>query len=67
MIARLAGIILPVFAVIALGYLWGRRNRPDMTTVNRLSMNVLGPALIFSALSSRDFDLHDSWPLMIAA
>lgn len=67
MIARLAGIILPVFAVIALGYLWGRRNRPDMTTVNRLSMNVLGPALIFSALSSRDFDLHDSWPLMIAS
>lgn len=67
MIERLAGIILPVFAVIALGYVWGRRNKPDMATVNRLSMNVLGPALIFSALSSKAFDFHESRVLMIAS
>ena len=67
MIERLAGIILPVFAVIALGYVWGRRNKPDMLTVNRLSMNVLGPALIFSALASKAFDFHESRVLMIAS
>ncbi|MEO6928917.1 MAG: AEC family transporter [Casimicrobiaceae bacterium] len=67
MIERLVGIILPVFAVVALGYVWGRRNRPDMSTVNRLSMNVLGPALVFSALASRDFDLHGSRVLMLAS
>src|SRR6185503_2111682 len=66
-IARLAGIILPVFLVVALGYAWGRRARPDMQAVNRLSMNLLGPALIFSALASKDFDVHANGVLMIAA
>jgi len=54
---RILGIILPVFLVVALGYVYARRARPDMTWVNRISMNVLAPALIFTALSSKDFDL----------
>ncbi len=58
MLERILGIILPVFAVIALGYLWGRRVKPDMGQVNRISMNVLAPALIFSALSSKAFDVR---------
>lgn len=60
MIERLAAVIIPVFSVVALGWFWGRRVKPDMSVVNRLSMNVLSPALIFSALSSRSFDLWDS-------
>jgi len=58
MLERILGIILPVFSVIALGYLWGRRVKPDMAMVNRISMNVLAPALIFSALSSKAFDVR---------
>ena len=50
MLERILGIILPVFSIIALGYLCGRRVKPDMAMVNRISMNVLAPALIFSAL-----------------
>jgi predicted permease len=57
MLDRILGIILPVFAIIAVGYIWGRRVRPDMGIVNRISMNVLAPALIFSALSSQSFDV----------
>src|SRR4030095_6898832 len=57
MIARILGIILPVFVVILVGYLYARRFRPDMTQVNHLSMLILGPALIFSALASKEFDL----------
>ena len=67
MLERLLGIIVPVFAVIALGWLWGRRAKPDMTVVNRLSMNVLSPALIFSALSSKGFDFWDHRLLMLAS
>ena len=59
MLERILGIILPVFSVIALGYLWGRRVNPDMGQVNRISMNVLAPALIFSALSSKSFDVRE--------
>ena len=40
MLERLLGIILPVFAVVALGWFWGRRTQPDMAIVNRLSMEI---------------------------
>jgi predicted permease len=67
MIERVLGIILPVFAVIVLGYLYARRVKPDMTTVNRINMNVLSPALIFSALASKDFDAVANWKLMLGS
>ena len=57
MFERILGIIVPVFLIVALGYVYARRARPDMTWVNRISMSVLAPALIFTALSSKDFDL----------
>lgn len=67
MLERIVGIILPVFSIIAVGYLWGRRVRPDMGQVNRLSMNVLAPALIFSALSSKAFDIREDAMLLAAS
>jgi malate permease and related proteins len=67
MIERILGIILPVFSIVAVGYFWGRRVRPDMTMVNRLSMNLLGPALVFSALSSKSFDVVANRTLMIGS
>jgi predicted permease len=38
-----------------------------MSVVNRLSMNVLSPALIFSALSSKSFDVWDNRLLMLGS
>lgn len=67
MLERLLSIIVPVFAIIALGYAWGRRARPDMAVVNRITMNVLSPALIFSALSSKSFDVADNRLLMLGS
>ena len=67
MLARILGIILPVFSIIAVGYFWGRRVKPDMGMVNRISMNVLAPALIFSALSSKSFDVFGDAPLILGS
>ena len=67
MLERILGIILPVFSIIAVGYLWGRRVNPDMAMVNRISMNVLAPALIFSALSSKSFDVFGDAPLILGS
>ncbi len=67
MLARILGIILPVFSIVAVGYVWARRVRPDMTMVNRISMNVLAPALIFSALSSKSFDIAAYQRLMLGS
>jgi predicted permease len=66
-LARILGIILPVFSIIAVGYFWGRRVKPDMGMVNRVSMNVLAPALIFSALSSKSFDVFGDAPLILGS
>ena len=67
MLERVLGIILPVFSIIALGWLYGRRAKPDMGWVNRISMNVLAPALIFSALASKDFDVYANGRLILAS
>ena len=64
MIERILGIILPVFLIVALGYAYAWRVKPEMTMVNRISMNVLAPALIFSALAGKDFDIGASKLLM---
>ena len=64
MLARILGIILPVFAIIALGAVYARRTKPDLAWVNRINMTVLCPALIFAALASRDFDIVANLSLM---
>jgi len=66
-IERILGIILPVFLVILVGYLYARRVKPDMAMVNRISMTILAPALIFSALASKDFDVGANKLLMLAS
>ena len=69
-IERIAGIILPVFAIIALGYAYGRLRGPsvteDMATVNRVSMDVLCPLLVFTALAAREFDVVHNAELIVA-
>mgnify|MGYP003694263815 CR=1 FL=1 len=67
MLERVLGIILPVFSIIALGWWYGRRAKPDMGWVNRISMNVLAPALIFSALASREFDVYENGRLILGS
>jgi len=57
MLERILGIFLPVLLIIAAGFAYARRTRPDMAWVNRLNLTLLAPALIFTALASRDFDL----------
>ncbi|MEO8537086.1 MAG: AEC family transporter [Betaproteobacteria bacterium] len=67
MLARILGIILPVFSVITLGWFYAWRVKPDMAVVNRISMNVLAPALVFSALASREFDMAANRMLMLGS
>ena len=59
--------ILPVFLIVAFGFLYGRRIRTDIDTANRLNMDIFTPALIFSALSARGFDISNYDQLALAA
>jgi len=67
MLERILGIILPVFLVIALGFAYPRKAKPDMAWVNRINMNLLCPALIFTALAGKDFDLYANRLLILGS
>lgn len=56
MILRIASILFPMFALVGLGYAYGRRHETDMTAANHLNMEIFVPALIFAALASKSFD-----------
>ena len=46
MLVQIVSIVFPVFTVIAIGYLYGRRHRPDMIATNQVNMGIFVPALI---------------------
>lgn len=66
---RIVSIILPVFIIIGLGYSYARFKgqgvKADMAAVNRISMDVLCPLLVFTALAGKDFDVgHNVWLIL---
>ena len=67
---RILAIILPVFAIIALGFGYARVRgsgvKSDMTAVNRVSMDVLCPLLVFTALAGKEFNLAQNSGLILA-
>lgn len=67
MLQQVLLIVFPVFSIILLGYLYGRKYRPDMADVNKMNMQIFTPALIFSVLSSKSFELSEYQNLAIAA
>lgn len=68
---RIAGIIFPVLVMVLIGWLYGRKagptNRAGWTWVNLINVQLLCPFLVFSALASKDFNLAENMPLLIAA
>ncbi len=66
MLERILTIVLPLFAVVAVGFLYARRHRPDMGAATAVNMDVFVPALVFSALASKDVDLGAYGPLAVA-
>lgn len=65
LIARIADIIIPVFLIVAIGYGYARRRPPDLSSFNRISLDVLAPLLVYSALASRGFAIGEHVPLLI--
>ena len=65
LIARIADVIIPVFFIVAVGYGYARRMRPDMSVFNRIALDVLAPLLVYSALAAKDFQIAEHWTLLI--
>jgi predicted permease len=70
MLERIAGIILPVFITIGVGYAYARFRgdavKADMLSVNRVSMSMLCPLLVFTALAAKEFDVVHNSTLILA-
>jgi len=64
---RILGIVFPIYAVVAVGYAYGRWKKPDMAFANQLNMDIFVPALVFAALASKSFDIGQNLPLLLGA
>ena len=56
---RIAQVIIPVFLIVAIGYGYGRRTRPDLTVFNRVVLDVMSPLLVYTALAGKEFRIGD--------
>jgi len=57
---RIVAIIFPVFGIVTVGYLYAHfRRGTDMSSGNRINMEIFIPALIFDTLSAGDYALSD--------
>ncbi|MGB4467428.1 MAG: AEC family transporter [Azovibrio sp.] len=65
MLIRLVSVLLPIFAIVSVGYLYARRCQPDMNATNNVNMDVFVPALVFYALAGKPFDLGSYAPLAL--
>jgi len=65
MFERILEIVVPIYAIVAVGFAYGRRKRPDIAFANRLTMDIFAPALVFSALASKSFDITQNLNLLI--
>ncbi|MBT0964187.1 AEC family transporter [Denitromonas iodatirespirans] len=66
MLLRIVAILFPLFAIVAVGFVVGRRKRPDLTQANQLNMDVFVPALVFAALAGKPFRPENDIPLLLA-
>ncbi|MDX2367800.1 MAG: AEC family transporter, partial [Colwellia sp.] len=60
-------IIFPLFAIVSVGFLYGRKHSPDMVSANQLNIHLFSPALIFHVLSDQGFQLDAYYQLASAA
>jgi predicted permease len=62
---RITQVIVPVFFIVAVGYFYGRRTRPDLTSFNRVVLDVLSPLLVYTALAGKEFRLEEHIALLV--
>ena len=56
--AGIVRIVLPVFLIVAVGFVFGRLKRVDISSVNDLVLYIAAPCLIFSSFASPAMDIN---------
>ena len=63
---KIIEILFPVFSLVLVGYLYGRRYRPNLQAVNQLMLYIFVPALVFDVMSREDFRVMEYQWLALA-
>ncbi len=58
--------VFPLFAIVLIGFFYARARPTDMTITNRVNMSVFTPALVFSVMASKNFQIADYHTLIMA-
>ncbi|MCH2191393.1 MAG: AEC family transporter [Gammaproteobacteria bacterium] len=66
MLVQVFNIVAPLFIIIAVGYFYGARVRPEMRITNQLVMDVFMPVLIFHVMVQEGFSPLEYSSLVIA-
>jgi predicted permease len=66
LLLRIGQVIVPVFFIVAVGWFYGRRVRPDLDAFNRIVLDVMTPMLVYTGLASKDFHLAEHQGLIAA-
>ncbi len=64
-LVQIIGIMFPILAIVALGTFLGSKWKLRMDTANQLNLDVFVPALVFSALSDKSFNLTEHLSLAV--
>ncbi len=67
LLERIFQTVVPLVAIVGLGYIYARRTHTDMSVANRINMDLFCPALIFSVMSAKSFNLAAHLDLALGA
>ncbi len=67
LLGRLVAVFFPIFAIVGIGFFYGRKHKPEMAMANRINMDIFVPAVVFSAMAGKSFDVQAYAPLAAAA
>lgn len=65
MLLRILSVVFPIFAIVGIGWAYGRLKKPDMSTCNVLNMDLFTPLLIFSTLAVKHVPVNEHLPLAV--
>mgnify|MGYP000385500992 CR=1 FL=1 len=57
MFLQIFTVIFPLFAIVSIGFFYGRKHAPDMLSANQLNLDIFTPALIFHVLADKNFQV----------
>ncbi|PID64375.1 MAG: transporter [Gammaproteobacteria bacterium] len=67
LLSRIFATVFPLVAIVSIGYFYAKRYPTNLNTANKINIDVFIPALIFSVLAAKSFNLPQFQSLAVGA